>query len=122
MNTQELRQRWQLKREEFAQLAVHVDGVRVIDAFLADLDSRERDEADELLSVARAASLSGYSPEHLARCIRTGKIPNAGVKGRPRIRRADLPRKPKKSLESGAEKAYDVYADARSILSRRGER
>ena len=93
MNALDLRQRWMIRREEFARLAVHVDGAKVIDAFLADLASEEREEAEQVLSLAHAARLSGYSLEHLARCIRTGKIANAGEKNRPRIRRADLPRK-----------------------------
>ena len=95
MNREELQQRWQLRREEFARVGAHVDGAKVIDAFLADLATEEREEAGQLLSLAHATRISGYSPEHLARCIRTGKIANAGEKNRPRIRRADLPRKPK---------------------------
>ena len=122
MRREELQQRWLMRREEFARVGAHVDGAKVIVEFLADLATEDREEADQLLTLTRAAQLSGYSAEHLARCIRTGKILNAGGKNRPRIRRADLPKKPKKSLELGAEKAYNVDADARSILSRRGER
>ena len=122
MTREELRARWTARREEFRRLQVQLNGALVIDEFLADLDSTEKNEAEELLSLRRAAHLSGYSVEHLSRCIRTGKIANAGEKNRPRIRRADLPRKPKKSLEISAEKGYNVDADARSILSRRGER
>lgn len=48
---------------------------------------------DELLTLAVAAAESGYSVDHLQRLVAEGEIPNAGQKGKPRIRRADLPRK-----------------------------
>lgn len=113
---------WQERAEEFGKLDAMVDGSKLIRDMLAGLRAVSEKEASEVISLAEAAHLSGYSTEHLARCIRTGQIANAGQKNRPRIRREDLPRKPKKSLELGAEKAYNVDADARSILSRRGER
>lgn len=61
--------------------------------------ARECEEAVESavcqpLSLAQAALVSGYSGEHLAREVREGRIPNAGRKHAPRIRRGDLPRKP----------------------------
>lgn len=46
---------------------------------------------DELLTIAVAAVESRYSPQHLRALLAEGAIPNAGSKGRPRIRRADLP-------------------------------
>lgn len=49
--------------------------------------------SDELLTLAVAARESGYSVDHLQELVSTGAIPNAGQKGRPRIRRADLPKK-----------------------------
>ena len=45
----------------------------------------------QLLNLEEAAALSGYSADHLGRLIRQGKIPNAGRKNAPKIRRADLP-------------------------------
>jgi hypothetical protein len=51
-------------------------------------------EAEALLTIEGAALESGYSTDHLAREVRAGRIPNAGRKGSPRIRRGDLPRKP----------------------------
>lgn len=46
------------------------------------------------LTVAEAAAESGYSAAHLRRLLAENRIESAGSKGRPRIRRADLPRKP----------------------------
>ncbi len=45
------------------------------------------------MTVAEAALESGLSEDHLRHGVADGKIPNAGRKGAPRIRRADLPLK-----------------------------
>ena len=59
----------------------------------ADLEATlvERDETT--FSLVEAARESGYSPDHLGRLVRDGKIPNAGRPGAPRIALKDLPRK-----------------------------
>ena len=54
---------------------------------------------DELLSLTRAAQESGYSADHLSRMVRDEKIPNAGRKAKPLIRRRDLPTKGRKRRE-----------------------
>lgn len=48
---------------------------------------------DERLTVAQASRESGLSTAHLYRALRSGALPNVGFRGRPRIRRADLPRR-----------------------------
>lgn len=48
----------------------------------------------EELTVVQAAAESGYSAAHLRRLLAECRLENAGSQGRPRIRRADLPRKP----------------------------
>ena len=58
------------------------------------LEEVNREVDDERLTLARGASEGGYSKSHLGRLLADKKIPNAGHKGAPRIRRADLPRKP----------------------------
>jgi len=63
------------------------EAARELEAVLA-----EREQ--ELLNLQQASELSGYSPDHLGRLIREGKVPNAGRVNAPRIRSADLPRKP----------------------------
>jgi len=55
------------------------------------LDNALDAEQGALLTLREAARLSGYSADHLSRLLRQGTIPNAGRKGSPRIRRADLP-------------------------------
>lgn len=58
-----------------------------------DLELALRDERAETFNLTEAARESGYTAGHLARLVKAGKIPNAGTVSRPRIRRADLPRK-----------------------------
>jgi len=118
----DVRARWATRRDEYRRFGVLLDGAKVIDEFLADLELVETSESEELVSLQRAASLSGYSAEHLARLVRIGRIPNAGRRNKPLIRRVDLPRKLGNSLARNTKRAYDPTADARALLSRRGER
>lgn len=82
-------------------------------------------EAEEVLTLAVAATESGYTTDHLSRLIREGKIPNAGRPHAPRIRRSDLSRKPSARRQGAPVAAsdgprYDPVADARALLGRRG--
>jgi len=68
-------------------------------AVVCELHARELEEGwgewqDEPMQLDRVAEESGYSPDHLGRLVRDGRIPNAGQPNSPRIRRRDLPRKP----------------------------
>lgn len=59
-----------------------------------ELDAASQREDAELLNLTQAAAESGYSADHLGREITRGRIPNAGRRNAPKVRRADLPRKP----------------------------
>lgn len=84
---------------------------------LADeLESALRAEADDVLTLEQAAQESGFSAAHLARLIREGKIGNAGRRHGPRIRRAELPRKPRGILI--AEGGFDDLARVRRQMAR----
>jgi hypothetical protein len=71
----------------------------------------------EKLSITFAARESGYSEESLRRMLRENPSLNVGRKGKPLIRRADLPRKAVAGRNGGQ---YDPVADARSLMSRQG--
>jgi len=61
------------------------------------LEKALRSAQDEILSLAEASARSGYSQEHLARLVRTGRIPDLrppGSKARIFIRASDLPARP----------------------------
>ena len=70
-----------------------------------------RSGEDEELTLDEAAKASGYSKRRIRELIASGEIPNAGEKGRPRIRRGDLPRKRARPASG-----FDPDAEARSVL------
>lgn len=72
-----------------------------------------RSAQGELLSLSAAAERSGYSADHLARLVRTGRIPDRrppGSKGRIYIAAADLPTRP--------QRAHTGSADVHELASR----
>ncbi len=108
--------RWQQRRDEWSRLHVQVDGAALAGEIVADLEKiAETDSSDELTLTA-AANLSGYTTDHLSRMIREGTIHNAGRKGSPRIRRSDLPIRPRDSLAKTNGQRYDAVTDARLSL------
>jgi len=117
----ELRDRWEQRKVVLAECG-DIRTVRVITLFLADLEDLARDEDDRLLTLKQAADRSGYNAEYLGRLLREGKLQNAGRKGAPRVRLGDLPRRPMNGFAETERKLYDAGADARSLLSRLGER
>ncbi len=67
---------------------------KVLERCASQLQEALQEQEGELLTLTEASKESGYSADHLGRLIKDGKIPNAGRKGAPRIRRGDLPIKP----------------------------
>lgn len=68
---------------------------------------------DRLLSLEEAARHSGYSAEHLARLVRSGRIPDQrppGSKGRIFLRASDLPMR--------TPNAHNAHADVHELASR----
>lgn len=70
------------------------DQAEVLEACAEALEALQGTEANRALTLSEAAEESGYSADHLGRLVRQGKIPNAGRRGAPRIRRADLHGRP----------------------------
>jgi hypothetical protein len=94
MTVESLVERWRDRREELARLGALVHGASLCDELLADLASLARANRETVLTIGDAAAVSGYSTDHLGRLLRTGRLQNVGSRHRPRIRLADLPRKP----------------------------
>ena len=69
------------------------------------LETGLKAEDATLLTLQEAAAESGFSPDHLGRLVREGKIPNAGRPGAPQIARRDLPIKLKPRVPAVAEVA-----------------
>src|SRR5437868_6511997 len=60
----------------------------------ADLLEESLASAEASVTLKDASVLGGYSVDALQRLVATGRIENAGRKGRPRIRLVHVPRKP----------------------------
>lgn len=77
--------------------------------------------ADEVLTLAEASLASGMHADTLRHLVAAGRIPNAGKKGAPRIRRGDLPRKPGTATPGQGTTtagAYDLEADIARLSGR----
>lgn len=101
-------------RTEAGVLARYGDsrGAEILNGVAATLEHALAAEGNELLDLAAGSQESGYSVDRLRHMVAEGVVPNAGRKGAPRVRRADLPAKPRKT--SGG---FDAAATARSILT-----
>lgn len=117
LSLRELPALWRSKAEGLRPFAEPV--ARAFEQAADDLQAVVDAEDAVLLTLEEAASLSGYSTDHLARQVRAGTIQNAGRKGAPRVRARDLPRKAAVARRSPA--PYDPAADARELLSARRE-
>jgi hypothetical protein len=106
-----------MQRESFRHSGALVDGAKLIDLVLADLDAVDEADAMRVVTLRDASRRSGYSAEHLARLVRQGIIPNAGRKGVPRIRVSDLPMR--REFARNRAGSYDVNADARTLKNGR---
>jgi hypothetical protein len=94
MTRQEFRQKWEARRDEWLRRGISAPAGPLLDEVLTDLDAVARDEGAELLTLTQAAIRSGYSADTVGRMVRDGKLTNLGRKNAPRVRAADLPRKP----------------------------
>ena len=77
-----------------AQLMSHrglTESAALVESLANDLEETLRGFESDFLNLHESAAHSGYSPGHLSRLVRDGKIPNRGRPGVPRIRRSDLP-------------------------------
>lgn len=119
MRASDFMTKWEMRRDELDRLHAHVDGAILCQEVLGDFAAVTSSQDEEHLTLREGAALSGYSADHLARLIRQGTLPNAGRRGAPRVRRGDLPRRPKAAVAPTTLGAYDVVADARKLVSRR---
>lgn len=102
-----------------------VDQAVVLEGCADELEHELRGLEDELLTIDAAAAEGGYSKESLRRMVRSGQLPserNIGHRSRIRIRRRDLPRKPRKRTGDSQypRREYNPEEDARDIAKRLG--
>ena len=80
--------------------------------------SAQVDESEEApLTLKEASELGGYSEDHLGRLLREKKISNAGRKGAPRIRRADVPTKSGYVAPGASSPEVDREQIVRSVIN-----
>jgi hypothetical protein len=94
VNLVDLRAKWEARRAEHARFDSHVSAEKLIGDFLADLSAVVDDGTFEVVSLREASLIGGYSIDRLQHLVASSQIVNVGRKGRPRIRRADVPVKP----------------------------
>ncbi len=89
-----LRARLVGRRAELARLGALVQGDRLIDEILADLDAIEREVRGKLVKLSEASRACGYTADHLRVLIKSGKLADYGRPHAPRVRLDELPKKP----------------------------
>lgn len=115
---EELPHRW---RAHAALLRRYKDvrGAEICNLLAAELEMALQAAVGEMVTLEQGAALSGYSKDHLSRLIRDGRIPNAGRRNAPLIRRGDLPTKPGTGAAERAkphEQHYDMDGLFRDIV------
>jgi hypothetical protein len=105
---------WRSRAAELRRYGAEPQAV-TLEAAAAELDAALREAADTPLTLTEAAAESGYSERRLRELVAAGEVPQAGRKHAPRIRRADLPRRPSRTAPNG----YDASEDAARLLRRR---
>lgn len=115
MTAHELLDRLRSRAEEFRRLDAHVSGAKLIDEILTELEPVVNGEQSEALTIAQAATRSGYTADHIGRLVRSGKLANVGKPGAPRVRASDLPRKPAAQVAAVPIAPYNPNSDARFI-------
>lgn len=115
----EIIERWRERQREWLRLHVQVDGAALASEIVADLEQIASGDGQSTLTLTAASQLSGYSSDHLSRLIRDGKLSNHGRKGKPLIRRSELPMRPRAAIANGGNGRYSPVTDARSLRVRR---
>lgn len=85
-----LAQRW---REEAALLRRRAASpqAEVLESCAAELEAWARERELQALTLEQAAAESGYTYSAIEKMVRRGELQNVGQKGRPRVRRGELP-------------------------------
>lgn len=81
----------QASRDEARGLVLAASLMR---AAVSEMLARINDLQSEALTLSQAAEESGYSRDHLRRLLRSGRLSNAGEKGKLMVLRRTLPLKP----------------------------
>lgn len=97
MTEAELIAKWEARAAEYEQVGAQVSGATLCRTFLEDLANVRAATENRILSLREASAWSGYSPAHLARLVKQGKLRTLrppATRGRLAFCQGDLPRKP----------------------------
>lgn len=101
----ELERSWLDEADHYERVGALVKGDLLLRRVVDDLRRTILARASQVLTVKEAVRESGYSESHLFHLLESHRIPNAGGPNRPRVRRADLPKK--RRGRSGSQIARD---------------
>ncbi len=111
--------RWRLRADSLASWGAS-DTAKAFRAAAYELEAVMLAESSSTVNLTEASVETGYSADHLGRLVREGRIPNAGRKSAPRIRRQDLPRKVQTTRDARIEPPDSTTLSlTRRALSRR---
>lgn len=114
MKLEDLAAAWRARAVELRQWAAADGAATALERAAEELEESVRSTNAELLTLRQASIEGGYSVDHLRHLVAEGIIPNAGRKGAPRIRRAEVPRKAKPDPAG----SYDPGSDASQVVER----
>ena len=89
-----LAEKWAAEASDLEVRYHDARGAALFRLHASELTEAIRETESRTLTLTEASAASGYSGEHLRHLVSIGRIPNAGRRGAPRIRRSDLPSKP----------------------------
>lgn len=95
MNPSDLPSEWRSEAEHLRKYGV-TEAAQTLEYCATELEEAWRIWLTEPLTVAEAATETGYSEDHLRQLVRDGKLPDGrplGSQGQILLRRCDLPRK-----------------------------
>lgn len=92
----ELHDRWCADADTLSRYGLR-EPEAVLRRCLDDLHKYIEKGENDLVTVAAAAQLSGYGPDHLRRMVREQRLRNEGSASRIMLRRRDLPTKPRRA-------------------------
>ena len=108
--------------EEFARaceaIGAQADAAALTRSIVASLRDIRRAFLERRLTLIEAAERTGYTPDHIGRLVRTGRLRNVGRKNAPRVLAGDL-QALRSNIASTPRNMYDTETDARSLVSAR---
>jgi hypothetical protein len=103
-----------------------IDGAALVRSVVASIRNIRRASLGELLTVAHAATETGYSTRQIRRWLKDRKIPNLGTDTAPRVRRGDVishrkPLLPRQTPIRIMETAQDIARSVANSKSRNSD-